>query len=429
MAGQEKELDDNLFDDDSSESDLHDIIGAAYDKAMEGDDESGAGLDQPIDDDDLGTDDSMPSDKAYEAASDARVAQDAGRDKKDTAKADDDDDKAAPADDQKAQRADDADKDAGDKAQAGDDNAEDKAEDVAAAKLDDLVDGLPDDRKAEVARRIRDAESLAAPLAQSGFIRDQMQQFNATPQQAIGRMVELAEFATQKPDEYLAWAASEMAGGPDKAAELVEKAVGHLGLKLVKEDEAGGDDDLFEDPEKAELKRQLAELQKQTQKGPGFGPDTPERQAARQNAQALQNFVTETDATGNPVRPLINEPKVQERMAQMAAYYRQQNQPVTIDTIKQFYDRAAQEHMALTASLSASEQGQQPGPQQQNGSAAQGGDSVHDQIMNKKAESARKARRASKTIDGSGQGASRRSGPPPNASIEETIAYYASQDE
>lgn len=293
--------------------------------------------------------------------------------------------------------------DEGDSAGDGNDKGEtqdgDAPDDMRAAAIDTLLDGVPDDRRAEVSRRLSEAEGVLKPF-QGEAVKAQLDRHGTTPQQAVERLVYLNGFAQQHPDEYLAWVANEM-GGPDKASEVLGKAAERMGYKLEPV-QGEGDDDLFEDPEVARLKREVEQLRKAAKgEGPEFGPDAPERVQARTAQQELDAFVNERDETGNLVRPHFETlaPMIQQRAVQ---HREQTGRAVTRDDLSRFYDEA------LTQVQGALAPGGPAGPPQApENPAAQGARPVA-QDLKTKAAAAERARRASTPVDGSGQGAGRR---------------------
>lgn len=291
----------------------------------------------------------------------------------------------------------------GDHAKGGETEEDAKGEDapidMRAAAIDTLLDGVPEDRRAEASRRLSEAEGVLKPF-QSEAVKAQLDRHGTTPQQAVERLVYLNGFAQQHPDEYLAWVANEM-GGPDKASEVLGKAAERMGYKLEPvQDE--GDDDLFEDPEVARLKREVEQLRKAAKgEGPEFGPDAPERVQARTAQQELDAFVNERDETGNLARPHFETlaPMIQQRAVQ---HREQTGRAVTRDDLARFYDEALTQVQGALAPGEAAGQ-----PQAPENPAAQPRRDVAQELKTK-AAAAQRARRASTPVDGSGQGAGRR---------------------
>ena len=310
-----------------------------------------------------------------------------------------------------------------DKAETADDaEGEDEKDpvDLSGADVASLLEGVPDDRKAELTRRFKEADEVLAPF-KSPYVQEQMKQFGAKPQDVANRLVDLATFAQQKPDEYLAWAASEMADGPDKVGEVLSAAAKLHGYKLVKDGDEDDEDDMFADEETKSLKARIRELEGQlsgkTGDAPSFGPDTPQRQQARTLQQTIHSFINETDDAGQLRRPYFEQ--LQPQITQKAAQHRAATgNPVTVEDLDQFYNEAVSEARAAFGAP------QTPTPAPQAPSAAQNAPSVADQLK-KKADAALRAQRASKSVDGTGQGASRRPALSDDASLDDAIRHFA----
>jgi hypothetical protein len=232
-----------------------------------------------------------------------------------------------------------------------------------------------------------------------------MEMHGTNPTEQIDRLLELNEFAQNKPDEYLAWVATQTMG--EKPHEAIAGAAKLLGYKLV-EDKADDqdDEDLFEDPALQALRDENAALKaKLGGDRPEFGPDTTERRSVRDAERNLQNFVNETGPDGQPLRPYFN--MLEGRIGEMARLKVQETgRALTLEDLGGLYDAAVAEIQSAFGT-----------------SAAQTQPSVTDLADQKKADAAEKARRASKTIDGSGQGTSRRPALPADASLDDVIAF------
>lgn len=283
------------------------------------------------------------------------------------------------------------------------DDAKDSAPDLSAEPVDKLLEGLPDDRRGELAKRLAAAEEAMKPF-QNEYISTQMKTWGATPQQVVGRLTELADFAQQKPDEYIAWVATEMASEPGKVSDVLNAAAKHLGLQVVPIE---SDDDMFEDPEVAKLRRENEALKRAQQgEGPTFGPDAPARRAALNATQTIEAFRSERDETGNVKRPFFDQLKPS--IAAKATEYRNSTgKNVEIADLDRFYNEAVSDMRSMFGS----------------GSAATASQPVQNKEQT--AASARKARNASKSVDGTGQGATRRPALPAEASLEDTIRHFA----
>lgn len=269
---------------------------------------------------------------------------------------------------------------------------------AAPSDLDALLDGLPDDRRTALRDRIAQADGFTSLFTGR---EEELSRFGATPVDAVKRFLHLNDFAQKRPDEYAAWVLKEVAG--DKAGELLTKAAEHLGLKVtVAQDE----DDPFEDEEVKRLKAENAALKGQKQ----FGPDAPQVQT-EQIVDAYQAFVGEVGPDGLPLRPMWGalEAKIgQAAQAEKAKLGRNLN----FDDLARIYSE--QERAVLAGrGFSAAQPAPPAAPPTQTTDAAR----------------MARAMQASKSIDGSGPGATRTpAGPPPGASIEQTIAFVMEQE-
>lgn len=395
------EQDDNLFDEDTGADDfdakLRDDIEALIGDDGEDDD---AGLDAPMDEPDA-TDNRVGPEEGAELASDARMKGKTGADKVETKGG------------EEKPEGEEADADADpDKAEKGDKpETEEKGDDDLTAKpVADLLKDVPEAQRGEIGRRLSEAEAMMAPF-QTDYAKAELARHGAKPQDAMARLVELNQFAQSKPDEYLAWVASEVGG--DTPHTVLEGAAKHLGYKLVKDGGEGEEDeDLFLDDTTRAIKEENERLKRQLNgDAPNFGPDTAERRAQRQAQAQLQSFLTETDEAGQPKRPYFNQ--LQGRITELAqTHATNTGQPVTVDDLGRFYDAAVAEAQQIAGGG--------------NTSAAPSSESVATQNQNK-AAAAERARKASKSVDGTGQGASRRPALPDNAPIEDVIRAQLSK--
>jgi hypothetical protein len=410
------DLEDNIFDEGEPHDDgTADVIRKALDEVMPDDDkDDDAGLDLPHEEPTGEEPDVVSPDKGRDLLDDADIAKARGAKpkadddatKKPDPKDDKPDDDAAPGTD--AAKAD-------DEADDGKPKAEDKAPDLTSAGLDALLDGVPDDRRGEISRRLSEADSAMSAFT-TPYARQQLERFGAKPAEMASRLVELASFASEKPDEYLAWVAKESAASDDKIPELLSNAAKRFGLKVVPDTPEGDDEDLLADPEVAQLKREKAELERKLNgQDTNFGPDTPERRQQREVQSALQSFIAERGEDGALKRPHFSQ--LQARIGQIAQAHKvSTGQAVTTANLDQFYTQALQE-----AQAAFSQGNPAPAP-----SAAQPAPPVADQKDNTAATA--KARNASKSVDGTGQGASRRPVLSPNAPLHEVISHFADGD-
>lgn len=385
MAGKDDDFGSIGFgvddDDDATPISLRDDIEKLLSAGDDGDDNAGMG---PLSDDEGR--EAISAEKATELARQAALERDRKKpillgeqqEQGEEAKADDEGQAAKPEDV---------------KAESGQ-----KPEDaIKASSVDALIDGLPDDRRAEIGRRLGDADQIVGLFKGREA---EMERHGVTPPQAMARMLELNAFAQTNPDEYLAWVAVEMnAKAPH---EILSKAAERLGFKMVPATEKN--DDLFEDEEVKRLREEVRQLKGETSYD--FGPDTEARKVERKVQQDLQDFIGARDpATGQPLRPYFNI--LRDRIAQMAGERRTQTgQPVTTEDLHAIYVQADAE--ARTAFGG--------------NSAAQSAPTVAQQ--DQKAASIEKAKLASKNIDGSGQGAARRPALPDDAPISDVIRHF-----
>jgi hypothetical protein len=291
--------------------------------------------------------------------------------------------------------------------------------DLTAAPVADLLDGVSETRRAEITRRLGEASEVMDVFKDHAA---ELERHNATPKDAMRRLVDLNAFAQQKPDEYLAWVSKEVsANEPVKALEGAAKL---LGYKMVRDEpEASSDDAEFMTDLEKEQAAEIARLKAAQDGTREFGPDTPDRQRARTVQETLTSFITETDESGQPKRPHFKmlEPQISSMAAQRA---RQTGNPITVDDLQAIYDQAVEQ--ARSAFVPADPSTPQPTVPREN-SAAQQNPSVEETIA-KKAASASKAQRASKNIDGTGQGTTRRPALSQDADIESVIRHYATTD-
>lgn len=395
MADDDK---DDIFEDRETGDDISDAIRSALAKQPGDDDEDADSAFAT----DLGDDDPLDmvdAKRGQELASEARVKDEKASRTKD-AKADD----KAETDEQ-----DEPDQPADTEPDEGQEAEQAQAEDLTALGLDDLMKGVQHTKRAEIVRRVKEAEQLMA-VAKRPYIAQQIKQHNATPGQVIDRLGELAEFAAQKPDEYLAWVTAQSAQSPEKIPEVLGRAAKLLGYKVVP-DAPEGEDDAFEDERVLALKREVAALKAAQGGQTNFGPDTPDRVQHRTIAQQMQSFVSETDEAGQPKRPHWRD--LEPQITAMAPVYQQQQggRALTFADLDALYQQAEGQMRARFGASAATPAAPQP-------------QAVADQ-MKQRAAAAEKAMRASKSVDGTGQGASRRPALPEDADLGDVIRRFA----
>jgi hypothetical protein len=260
--------------------------------------------------------------------------------------------------------------------------------------------GLDDTRAAAVRARVAAADSLADSVAPLFRGREkELEAAGVTPAAAVKRLVDLNSYASEHPADYLAWVATQSARDGRSAEQVIEEAARKLGLKVVAEAA-----DPFEDEDTKKLREENRRLK-------GYsdvqGPDAPGRRAAAD----LHAFAAETDpATGALKRPHLKtlEPQISARAKALAAA---EKRALTVADLGRIYDQVTQElGMAAAAAPRA------PNPPTP---AAQPTPAVPSKTND---AALARARAASKSIDGAGQGANRRPAlADPNASLADVI--------
>lgn len=259
--------------------------------------------------------------------------------------------------------------------------------DLTKASADELLTGLDDTKKGEVSRRLAELEAwdkFFEPHAEA------LKLHGTTAREQVARLAHLNDFAQKKPDEYLAWFLDTV-GGADKTA-ILEKAAKHLGVSVTI---GQSDDDEFVDPEVKALRDEVAALRRQN--GPAYGPDA----APNRTQDELTRLINETGPDGKPVRPYYDflAPQIADRVA--ALRNERGGAPATVADVAAIYTELEGRMRTML--------GVQPLPSAQPAttSAAQGQPPVADKTQNN-ADALEKAKRASKSIDGAGQGTPRR---------------------
>ncbi len=406
-----EDLNDDIFEEDDADRDeLSEFIGSKLAEADKEADEDDAGMDQPPVEE---GDDEDTTVSVEEGAKIAKKAEIEGN----KPKADEEKPEA------KKPEAKDSESDAGSKEKAATEDGKDDDteggeaadkdgggdEDLSKADLDTLMKGVPKSSRAEITKRLNAAQEAYAPF-ENPYIQQQMKQHGANPQEVTTRLVELASFASEKPDEYLAWAASEMAASPDKVGEVLGKAAALHGYKVVKDEPEGDDDDdIFDDEQTKALKARIKELEGGNEQRE-FGPDTTERQQKRILANELTSFVNERGEDGNLKRPYFAQlqPQIQNLVAQ---HVQNTGKNVSVAELDGFYTQAL-DGMRNSLGIPAA-QPTPPVPQQNQQDAA----------------AVERSKRASTSVDGTGQGASRRPAQPASDDIGDIIRHAMSQGE
>lgn len=254
--------------------------------------------------------------------------------------------------------------------------------------IDAMLDGLPDDRKTAIRGRIGAADEVLAIFKGHEA---ELQRHGTKPADVVKRLVDLSTYAEKNPHDYLAWAATQFGD----AAEVLGKAAEKLGLKVVPA-EAPPEDDPFEDPKIKEMREQLAAY-KAREREP-IGPDSPQ---ARAQAE-LQNLAAS----------LPHWQTVAPQVAALSQAHAAKGTPPTLQDIRRFYDAAV-----IATGIA-------PAPAPQPIPAAQPAPVVAQQAPTKTAADAERlerSKKASMSLDGSGQGAGRRPALDPDASIHSVL--------
>lgn len=374
---------------------ISDAIKTASTVPDAAEDEAG-GFDAPLSDDDLPKRQTVTVEEGQTLADKARFK---GKGEEDKAEKDFQDaidkgtegDKTPPADTEAAGSEKDAAAEPGEK----DKPAAEAPTDLARLATADLLKGVDEKMAGEITRRIGDAERVNKLFEGR---EEELRMHGVSADQAMSRLLYLNAFAQAKPDEYLAWVATQV--DADKAADLFGKAAAHLGLKVVPADGAGEDE--FESEEMKALREENARLKRAS--APGFGPDTPERAGQRSAMDTLRDFTTATDDTGQLRHPHFEALKPV--ITQMATKHRTETGKfVTADDLERFYTAAVERMQSAFGSSAA----QAPAP-------------VAEQKQTPAAEKpAEKPKPASKMIDGDGQGADRRPALPWDAPLDAVL--------
>lgn len=406
---QTDDLDDQIdegmgdFEEDGTAAIIRKIVGD------DADEEDDGGFDQPADEDEASLDvvSAAEGQKRVEKAQTKREQDEAAERKGLKRKGE-----AAESDDAQAEaKPKDGEADASQDAAASKKPEAAEAPDLTKAPVADLIKDVPEATRAELSRRFTEFEKINTLFA--GREEEMKAHGLDGPADVISRLLHLNAYAQKNPAEYIAWVARETGG--DKAHEALEKAAASMGYKLVQDSGADDDDDPFmtdrERQQAAELKRLRAEQASPPQ---NTGPMAPEQIAQQQALQVINSLKVELDpATGAQKRPYWAN--VEHLIAQRATAHRAQTQAApTREDLARFYDESvAQLQGMFGGGNNSAAQTPAPAPQR-------------DQQT---AEATARAKAASKTIDGTGQGASRRPALSEDASIEEVIRHSLAQQE
>ncbi len=274
----------------------------------------------------------------------------------------------------------------------------------AADPYADLLAGIDGERRETLTSRLRQADDMLSIFAGHEA---EMQAHGITPVQHMRSLAQIDQFARKNPEKYLAWAATEI--GKDKAEDLITKAAELLGLKVTRDDE----DDPFEDEGIKKLREENRALKAQS-RNLGFSPF----EAAPPTATDLAAWVEEKAPDGSLKRPLFRD--LEAGISRMAQEHRTKTgRAVTFADLDGFYT-------ALTARLGGQQQppsAQTPAPQVV--PAAQAQPAVAGGVQKAAAPgSVERAKAASKNLDGSGHGASRRPALSADADLDATLRHF-----
>ncbi|MFE3836919.1 hypothetical protein [Pseudogemmobacter sonorensis] len=263
--------------------------------------------------------------------------------------------------------------------------------------LDSLLEGIDPERAGKIRERMAGYEGLDEVFASNKDVLNAISQGEGGPAKAISNLLGLHQYANKNPDQYLAWAATQLGSDPEA---VIIKAAEHLGLKVTKPEA-----DPFEDEEIKKLREENRTLKSQGRRLP-FGPDVQSPQ------DQLGAFATEKNPDGTLKRPFWDNlhPQVAQRATDERA---RTGHPVTIKDLDRFYREAEDQMRGLFTPAAppppvVAQVAQTPAAPETNGKIS-------------------RAQAASKQLDGSGQGADRHSAPPDGADLRGTIAHFLRQ--
>lgn len=279
----------------------------------------------------------------------------------------------------------------------------DETETVADDPYADFVTGLPEDKQTEVRSRLKERDDMLAIFKGHEA---EMTRFGTTPAQHVTELVKLNQYASQNPAEYLAWAAHNLGGA--KAEEILSSAAAKLGLKVVPDE----DEDAFEDETVKAIKKENREL-KARNRTLDFGPNLSAQ--APVTPDDIGRFMNEANPDGSLKRPGFGD--FGPGIARLAKEHLEKTgKPATFEDLDGFYRQFAGAAQPATAPKPA------PAPTP----AAQPAPPVSGDQQKKAAAKAsvERAKAASKSIDGTGQGASRRPALSEESSLEDTLKHF-----
>lgn len=275
------------------------------------------------------------------------------------------------------------------------------SEDEAADPYADIMAGVADDKRDDLRARLQERDDMLSIFAGH---EEMLKRFGTTPAEHVRSLVQINDYASKNPGDYLAWAAHNLGG--EKADELIRAAASRFGLKVVAED----DGDVFEDDETKALREELRTLRAKSRTidfGPSLGG-----QPAPVTAEDIDKFAREVNEDGSPRRPGFLD--LGAKIAGAAQAHRAQTgKPPTYEDLDRFYREA------IGIQAPAPKAAAQPAAQPLKPVA---GDGVKKAAASGSVE---RAKAASKSIDGTGQGASRQPAAlSPSASIEDTLKFF-----
>lgn len=257
--------------------------------------------------------------------------------------------------------------------------------------LDTMLSALDPAMQATIKTRVTAADEVLEAFKGR---ETELERFGTTPAKAIGELLKIEQYSRSKPDEYIAWAAGQLGGDP---VATLTKAAERLGLKVTQAD--SGEDDPFEDPDIKAMRQELAAYRAR-ETAPTLGPDAPQHRA-QTDLEAFQREATHFQSVAPQIAALAQ------------AHVQTTGKPATMDDIKRFYSAAVMASGLEQAAAPITPAAQAPAPVAQQPRQTQAAPS----------DSVERAKAASRSLDGSGQGAGRRPAIAADASLESVLSH------
>lgn len=286
---------------------------------------------------------------------------------------------------------------------------------VGSDDVEALLTGLDPERAGKIRSRLATASALSDFDGLLTSYKDQLATIAEKPAEAVTNLLKLHDYANKNPDQYLAWAATQLGQDPE---DVIIKAAEHLGLKVTRPEDGA---DPFEDEEVKKLRAENRALKQASGHRLPFGPDVGATAPNPSDPTAILNaFKDEKGADGALLRPLWDD--LTPIIASKAAAMREAtgNAVTTADL-----DRIYREEVAkLSAKFAPTVPAVAQVPAGQRTVAAPQVAPVQQDLSKKPAAAAKidRAKAASNHIDGTGQGADRHSAPP-DASIRDVLRF------